>query len=30
LYQPEFGSVYFAKQRSKLSNNNQCDLTTAH
>lgn len=30
LYQPEFGSVYFAKQRSKLSNNNQSDLTTAH
>lgn len=28
LYQPEFGAVYFAKQRFKLANNNQSVLTT--
>jgi glucosamine kinase len=29
LYQPEFGAVYFAKQRFKLTNNNESVLTTA-
>ncbi|WP_049628977.1 N-acetylglucosamine kinase [Cellvibrio sp. pealriver] len=30
LYQPEFGAVYFAKQRFKYINNNQSVLTTAN